>query len=111
MPSTFAPRDARALEREKAKSDEDKAVVRLGQARENLAQAQRNLGNEDARINAMRGAGIVVTDAEADHIIETAQAQVDHWDAEVDRLTPSAFRSDARRIRPRFARSMRFSCR
>ena len=38
----------------------------------------------------MRGAGIVVTDAEADHIIETAQAQVDHWQAVVDRLTPSA---------------------
>ena len=84
----FAPRDARALEREKAESAEDKALVRLAQARENLAQAQNNFWAEQGRISAMRGAGIVVTAAEADHIIATAQAQVDHWQAVVDRLNP-----------------------
>ena len=34
----------------------------------------------------MRAAGITVTDEEEAHILETAQAQVDHCQEEVDRL-------------------------
>ena len=36
----------------------------------------------------MKGAGIKVTPEEENQIIAAAQAQVDHWQDEVDRLAP-----------------------
>ena len=82
----FAPRDARALARQKAESDEDRANVRYAQARDNLAEAQRNFDHEVTRVADMRTAGITVTIEEETHIIATARAQVDHWQSEVARL-------------------------
>ena len=82
----FAPRDAAALAREKAKRNNTTNAVREAQANANLLEAKNNLGREEERIFAMRHAGITVSEAQAAHIIETAQAQVDHCQEEVDRL-------------------------
>ena len=82
----FAPRDAAALRREKAEKNGNADAVREAQANANLLDAEANFDREENRILAMRAAGITVTEAEAAHIIETAQAQVDHCQEEVDRL-------------------------
>ena len=81
-----APRDAAALAREKAKQMGSLIATRLSQARDNLVQASLNLKNEHKRIDAMRRAGIPVTPDEAAGIIAKAQAQIDHWQSEIDRL-------------------------
>ena len=82
----FAPRDAAALRREKAKQNGTADAVRKAQANANLLDAEANFDREENRILAMRHAGITVTEVEAAHIIETAQAQVDHCQEELDRL-------------------------
>ena len=82
----FAPRDAAALAREKAEKNGTADAARENQAEENLLEAENNMDREAQRIIAMKSAGITVTDEEVDHIIETARAQIDHCQEEVDRL-------------------------
>ena len=82
----FAPRDAAALAREKAKEGGNANASREAQAEANLEEAWDNMGREKIRILAMQAAGITVTDEERAHIIQTAQAQVDHCQEEVARL-------------------------
>ena len=82
----FAPRDAAALARKKAEQAGTADAARESQAESNLKEAMDNLVRERRRIVSMRDAGITVTDEERKHIIETAQAQVDHCQEEVDRL-------------------------
>ena len=82
----FAPRDAAALEREKAEHEAETNQVRLRQAYGNRNEAVNNLNHERDRIDSMRDAGIAVSDDEAAQILATAQAQIDHWIAEIDRL-------------------------
>ena len=82
----MAPRDAAALRHEKAEHDAAKHDALLDQAYDNLEWAIKNLNNERNRLAAMRDAGIVVSSDEADQIKTTAQAQIDHWSAEIDRL-------------------------
>ena len=86
----FAPRDAAALARDKAEHEVEKNHDRLRQAYENRVQAVRNLNNERDRISEMRYAGIKVSDDEVAQIVATARAQVDHWAAEIDRLSGAA---------------------
>ena len=81
----FAPRDAHALAKEKAKEEGNTHAVLCSQAQGNLEQAESNLDREDQRITAMRHAGIEVTDAEATEIIARAQGEVDHWQSEADK--------------------------
>ena len=81
-----APRDAAALAREKAASDEQTRATQLAQAQENLQQAEDFQMQEYARIQAMRSAGIKVSADESAGISAAAQAKVDHWSQVVDDL-------------------------
>ena len=89
----FAPRDAKAVAREKADQAGKADLLREKQAEANLQEAMGNMSREATRILAMRRAGITVTVAEEAHIIQTAQAQVNHCQEEVDRLK-AAVKSD-----------------
>ena len=82
----FAPRDAAALARKKAEQAGTADAAREAQAQANLQEAMGNMSREASRILAMRAAGITVTADEEAEIIDTAQAQVDHCQEEVDRL-------------------------
>ena len=82
----FAPRDARATERRKAKDGEHHRIILLAQAQENISEARLFLRQEETRIDAMHRAGIEVTDAEAAGIIAAAQAKIDHWRAVIVQL-------------------------
>ena len=83
-----ATKDAHALARQKAESEADTTKVLYAQALDNLVEAKNNVNRERDRIRAMKGAGITVTPEEENQIIATAQAQVDHWEEEVERLAP-----------------------